>query len=100
MSELQVGNVTPARLHLLAEVHKVAGEDEAEEADVERRDELLAVDVDHGAQQSPGAALSIHVQHSKQTLTSQAIVSCDRSPRRHDLIYPYDIMLKRKFYRA
>ena len=56
------------RPDLLAEVHEVAGEDEAEEADVECGDELLAVDVDHGSQQAPGAALSVYVQHSKQAL--------------------------------
>ena len=53
---------------LLAEVHEVAGEDEAEEADVEGGDELLAVDVDHRAQQPPGAALPVHVQHPEQTV--------------------------------
>ena len=49
------------RPDLLAEVHEVAGEDEAEEADIECRDQLLAVDVDHGSQQAPGAALSVYV---------------------------------------
>ena len=48
---------------LLGQVHEVGGEDEAQEADVQRGDQLLAVDEDHGAQQPPGAPLAVDVQH-------------------------------------
>ena len=48
---------------LLREVDEVAGEDQAEEADVEGCDQLLAVNEDDGAEEAPGAGLTVHVQH-------------------------------------
>ena len=46
----------------LTEVDKVAGEDESQEANVEGRDQLLSVDINNRAQQSPGPALSIFAE--------------------------------------
>ena len=60
---VEVGLAPGSHGVLLTEVHEVAGEDEAEEADVEGGDQLLSVDVDHGPQQPPRAPLPVHVQH-------------------------------------
>ena len=55
---VEVGPSPRAHRVLLTEVHEVTGEEEAEEANVERGDELLSVNVNNRAQQSPGPALS------------------------------------------
>ena len=60
---VEVGPTSRAHRVLLTEVHEVTGEEEAEEANVERGDELLSVKVNHGAQQSPGSSLSVNVKH-------------------------------------
>ena len=72
LSRGSFGMKQDANLYLLAEIHEVAGEDEAEEAYVEGSDEFLTVDVDHGAQEAPGAALSVHMQHPGMII----IISC------------------------
>ena len=73
LSRGRFGMKQEANLYLLAEIHEVAGEDEAEEADVEGGDEFLTVDVDHGAQEAPGAALSVHMQHPGMILIISSI---------------------------
>ena len=50
---------------LLHHVDHEGGEDEDEEADVERGDELLSVGVDHSAQQLPSPTPPVHADHPK-----------------------------------
>ena len=50
-------------LVLLDEVDEEGGEDEPEETDVDGRDQLLSVGVDHGAEQLPSAAPPVHPHH-------------------------------------
>ena len=56
-----VETLPPSRTHhvFLAEVDKVAGEDESQETNVECGDQLLSVNVNNRAKQSPGSSLSI-----------------------------------------
>ena len=57
---------------LLDHVDHEGGEDEDEEADVEGGDELLAVGVDDGAQQLPGAAPPVHAHHAEDLEEAEA----------------------------
>ena len=50
-------------LVLLDEVDEEGGEDEAEEADVDGRDQLLPVRVHNRAKQLPRAAPPVHADH-------------------------------------
>ncbi len=57
---------------LLAEVHEKGGEDEAEKANVHCGDELLAMCIDHRAEQLPGAAATVHAHHAQNLEESKA----------------------------
>ena len=50
---------------LLDHVDHEGGEDEDEEADVEGGDELLPVGVDHGTEEFPRPAPSVHADHAE-----------------------------------